>query len=85
MSASPDRPNHPAQNMKADTSGPSSGPLSRGLMTPLIVGGTVFVVGVAAYFSYQMVRHAMLENLKQKVFLDVKSSAQTIDQWIALR
>jgi two-component system, NtrC family, sensor kinase len=77
--------NHPAQQIEPIAEGVNTPRLSRSLITRLLLGGTVFVVGVTAYFSYQMVRHAMLENLKQKALLDVKTSAQTIDQWVALR
>ncbi|OLP20226.1 two-component system sensor histidine kinase/response regulator [Leptolyngbya sp. 'hensonii'] len=58
---------------------------SRSLLTRLIVGGTTLVVGVAAYFSYQVVRNATLENLKENAFLKVSRGADEIDKWIALR
>jgi hypothetical protein len=57
--------------------------LSRNLLTQLIVGGTVLLVGVGAYISYQTVRQAMLENLKQDALSRVASKAQDIDSWLA--
>ena len=58
---------------------------SRNLMARLMVGGTALVVGVAAYFSYQIVRNATLENLQQNALLTVNTGVDTIDQWLALR
>lgn len=68
-------------------SSPSSNPtqVSRSLLTRLILGGTILIVGVAAYFSYRVGRNAMLENVKQTAFLKVNRGADTIDKWIALR
>lgn len=51
----------------------------------LVVGGTTLLVGIASYFSYQVVRNSTLENLKQNAFLQVNRGADEIDQWIALR
>jgi two-component system, NtrC family, sensor kinase len=58
---------------------------ARSVVARFLLGGTALVVGMTAYFSYQMMRGSTLENLKQKAFLEVDSGAQTIDQWIALR
>jgi signal transduction histidine kinase/DNA-binding NarL/FixJ family response regulator len=55
------------------------------LLTRLIIGGTTLVVGVATYFSYQVVHNATLDNLKQNALLQVSLGANEIDQWIALR
>lgn len=59
--------------------------VSRSVLTRLIVGGTTIAVGMAAYFSYQVVRSATLENLKQNALLKVNIGANEIDQWIVLR
>ena len=59
--------------------------LSRNLVARLMVGGTALVVGVAAYFSYQIVRNTTLENLQQNALLTVNTGTDTIDQWLALR
>lgn len=64
---------------------PQTSKLSRSVLTRLIVGGTTLVVGAAAYFSYQIVRNATLENLKQNALLKVNNGVNEIDQWIALR
>jgi two-component system, NtrC family, sensor kinase len=58
---------------------------SRSVVARFLLGGTTLVVGITAYFSYQMMRSSTLETLKQKAFLEVDGGAQTIDQWIALR
>ncbi len=60
-------------------------PASRRRVTRLILGGTALVVGVATYGSYQVVRNATLENLKQNALLKVNIGADEIDQWVALR
>jgi two-component system, NtrC family, sensor kinase len=58
---------------------------ARNIVARFLLGGTALVVGMAAYYSYQMMRGSTLENLKQKALLEVDSGTQTIDQWIALR
>jgi signal transduction histidine kinase/DNA-binding response OmpR family regulator len=58
--------------------------LSRNLLMRLIVGGTALLVGVGAYISYQTVRQATLENLKQDALSRVTSKSQDIDSWLAL-
>ena len=55
------------------------------MLTRLVIGGTTLVVGVSSYFSYQVVRSATLENLKQNALLEVNRRAERIDTWIALR
>jgi signal transduction histidine kinase/CheY-like chemotaxis protein len=60
-------------------------PASRRRVTRLILGGTALVVGLATYGSYQVVRNATLENLKQNALLKVHIGADEIDQWVALR
>ena len=51
----------------------------RNLLLRLVVGGTTVAVSVAAYFSYQVVRNLMLENLKQNAFLSVQQGTNEID------
>ena len=58
--------------------------LSRNLLMRLIVGGTALLVGVGAYISYQTVRQATLENLKQDALSRVTNKSQDIDSWLAL-
>jgi signal transduction histidine kinase/CheY-like chemotaxis protein len=55
------------------------------LLTRLIAGGTTLAVSLAAYFSYQVIRTATLENLKQNAFLSINRGTDEIDKWIALR
>jgi signal transduction histidine kinase/DNA-binding NarL/FixJ family response regulator len=78
------QPSSPAPDWKpAATAKPTL--VSRSVLTRLIVGGTTLVVGLAAYFSYQVVRNATLDNLKQNAWLQVNHGADEIDHWIALR
>lgn len=57
----------------------------RNLLMRLVVGGTTVVVSIAAYFSYQVVRNLMLENLKQNAFLSVQQGTNEIDGWLEVR
>jgi signal transduction histidine kinase/DNA-binding response OmpR family regulator len=57
----------------------------RNLLMRLVVGGTTVAVSVAAYFSYQVVRSLMLENLKQNAFLSVQQGSNEIDSWLEVR
>ena len=87
--------NHPTGRSEETVSGSSAAvspsasirnlQFSRNLVARLVVGGTALVVGVAAYFSYQVVRNTTLENLKENALLTVNTGVDTIDQWIALR
>lgn len=88
MSSPSNRPTGHSEKMASGSSSSISAStvrFSRNLVTRLIVGGTALVVGVAAYFSYQVVRNSTLENLKQNALLRVHTGAYTIDQWVALR
>ncbi len=58
---------------------------SRIPMTRIVLGSTTLIVAVAAYFSHQVLRNAILENLKENAFLKVNVGADEIDKWIALR
>ncbi len=57
----------------------------RNLLMRLVVGGTTVLVSVAAYFSYQVVRNLMLDNLKQNAFLSVQQGTDEIDTWLSTR
>jgi signal transduction histidine kinase/DNA-binding response OmpR family regulator len=57
----------------------------RNLLMRLVVGGTTVAVSVAAYFSYQVVRNLMLDNLKQNAFLSVQQGTDEIDTWLDIR
>ncbi|MDJ0675936.1 MAG: ATP-binding protein [Calothrix sp. MO_167.B42] len=56
----------------------------RRLMARLIIGGTTLVVSVCAYYSYQVVRNLMLDNLKQNAFLQVEQRVDEIDSWLTI-
>jgi signal transduction histidine kinase/DNA-binding NarL/FixJ family response regulator len=58
-------------------------PAPQNLVVRLIIGGTTLIVSLCAYYSYQVVRNLLLENLKEKAFLGVKEGTQEIDSWIA--
>ncbi len=55
----------------------------RNFVMRLIIGGTTLVVSVSAYYSYQVVRNLMLDNLKQNAFLQVQQKVDEIDSWLA--
>ena len=55
----------------------------RRLMARLIIGGTTLGVSICAYYSYQVVRNLMLDNLKQNAFLQVEQRVDEIDSWLA--
>ncbi|GEM_PF-2762183 len=52
------------------------------LTVRLIIGGTTLIVSLSAYYSYHLVRNLLLENLKNKAFLEVQQGAEEIDNWI---
>ncbi|GAA6617802.1 hypothetical protein [Scytonema sp. NUACC26] len=45
----------------------------------LIIGGTTLIVSVSAYYSYQVLRNLILDNLKQNAFLKVQQGVDEID------
>ncbi|WP_348228015.1 sensor histidine kinase [Trichocoleus desertorum] len=49
----------------------------------LVIGGTTLIVSLGAYYSYQLVRHVMLESLQQNAFLEVEQGVDEIDRWLA--
>lgn len=57
---------------------------SRNLIARLIIGGTTLIVGVSAYWSYQIVRNLLLDNLKANAFADVEKGAKEIDTWLLM-
>ncbi len=78
-SPEPITPLHPSPQRQANTQA------KRNLLMRLLVGGTTVGVSVAAYFSYQVVRNLMLENLKQNAFLSVQQGTHEIDSWLSTR
>jgi signal transduction histidine kinase len=85
MSFTPELPLGDSEQLVASVNPANPVKNTHNVLARFLLGGTALVVGMAAYFSYQMMRSSTLENLKQKAFLEVDSGAQTIDQWIALR
>lgn len=49
----------------------------------LVIGVTTLIVSLGAYYSYQIVRHVMLESLQKNAFLEVEQGADNIDRWLA--
>ncbi|RUR83391.1 ATP-binding protein [Chlorogloeopsis fritschii PCC 9212] len=56
----------------------------RNFLMRLIIGGTTLAVSFSAYYSYQVVRNLMLENLKQNALLQVQRGTDEIDGWLAI-
>lgn len=54
----------------------------RNLLLRLIIGTTTLVVSSTAYYSYQIVRSLVLDNLKENAFLEVKQGVDEIDGWL---
>lgn len=52
------------------------------LVVRLIIAGTTFIVSLSAYYSYEVVRNLLLDNLKENAFLEVQQGAEEIDAWI---
>jgi two-component system NtrC family sensor kinase len=48
-----------------------------------LIGATTLIVSLGAYYSYQVVRHVMLESLQRNAFLEVEQGADDIDRWLA--
>ena len=58
---------------------------SRNFMLRLIIGGTTLAVSLSAYYSYEVVRNLILDNLKQHALLKVQHEVDEIDGWLATR
>ena len=57
--------------------------LSRNFWVRIIIGSTTLVVSLTAYFSYQIVRNLILDNLRTKAFLEVQQGVNEIDSWLS--
>jgi len=57
----------------------------RNLLLRLIIGTTTLVVSTTAYYSYQIVRSLVLENLKENAFSKVQEGVNKLDEWLAVR
>ncbi|MGK7919581.1 MAG: ATP-binding protein [Trichodesmium sp.] len=51
----------------------------------LLVGGTTIIVSIAGFYSYQVVRDLILDNLKANALLEVQLGVDKIDQWLSTR
>ncbi|NET11088.1 MAG: histidine kinase [Symploca sp. SIO2B6] len=59
--------------------------LARNLLLQLVIGSTTLVVGLSAYWSYRVVRHLILDNLRANAFAEVQNGANEIDRWLSAR
>nr|WP_293104336.1 hypothetical protein [Okeania sp. SIO2F4] len=57
--------------------------LSRNFWVRIIIASTTLVVSLTAYFSYQIVRNLILDNLRTKAFLEVQKGVNEIDSWLS--
>ncbi|MCL1465628.1 ATP-binding protein [Argonema galeatum] len=71
---------HRKPQEESDRPNPEHSP--HNLTVRLIIGGTTLIVSLSAYYSYHLVRNLLLENLKNKAFLEVQQGAKEIDTWI---
>jgi two-component system, NtrC family, sensor kinase len=55
----------------------------RNLFMRLLIGLTTLIVSLGAYYSYQAVRHLMLESLEKNAFLEVQQGGDDLDRWLA--
>lgn len=51
----------------------------------LLLVGTMLAVGVIALFSYNLVRQLILEQIREKAWLEVQQRKDEIDEWLATR
>lgn len=47
-----------------------------------LIGITSLIVGTTTWFSYKVVRSLLLDNLKRNALLEVRQSANELDQWL---
>ena len=59
--------------------------LSGNLLLRLVIAGMTLLVSASSYWSYQVVRTLLLENLKAKALLEVQQGVSEIDQWLIAR
>jgi two-component system, NtrC family, sensor kinase len=57
--------------------------LQRHALMRLLIGSTTLIVSFGAYYSYQVVRNAMLESLKKNAFLEVQQGGDDLEHWLA--
>ncbi len=56
----------------------------RNLLLRLIIGTPTLVVSTTAYYSYQIVRSLVLENIKENAFSKVREVVNKLDEWLAI-
>lgn len=71
------------KNQQQNSSEPQTKNLSRNFWVRIIIGSTTLVVTFTAYFSYQIVRNLILDNLRAKAFLEVQQGVNQIDSWLS--
>ncbi|MGK7922806.1 MAG: ATP-binding protein, partial [Trichodesmium sp.] len=70
------------KNQQQDSSEPQQKKSFRNFWIRVIIAGTTFFVSFTAYFSYQIVRNLILDNLRSKAFLEVQQGVNEIDSWL---
>ena len=56
--------------------------LQRNFLMRLLIGSTTLIVSLGTYYSYQVVRHVMLESLKKNAFLEVQQGRDDLEHWL---
>ena len=50
----------------------------------IIIGATVLLAGLCAFYSYHAIRYFTLKNVKQSALLEVQQGVDDIDKWLAI-
>ncbi|MGD1807434.1 ATP-binding protein [Dapis sp. BLCC M126] len=73
------------KNRQQDLSEPQQKSLYHNFWVRVIIAGTTLFVSFSTYFSYQIVRNLILDNLRDKAFLEVEQGVNEIDSWLSNR
>ncbi|NEQ41385.1 MAG: response regulator [Okeania sp. SIO3I5] len=71
------------KNQQPDLSESQQKNSSRNFFVRVIIAGTTLFVSFTTYFSYQIVKNLILENLRDKAFLEVQEGVNEIDSWLS--
>jgi two-component system NtrC family sensor kinase len=55
----------------------------RNLLLRLLIAGVILLISGGAYYSYQLVRNAMLESFKKNVLLELAQGRDGLDHWLS--
>ncbi|MEM1169770.1 MAG: ATP-binding protein [Cyanobacteria bacterium P01_H01_bin.35] len=73
------------KNQQQDLSESQAENSSRHFLVRVIIASTTLFVSFSTYFSYQIVRNLILDNLRDKAFLKVEQGVNEIDSWLSNR